>query len=253
MRSAEFPFPLVRETMAAPDVVPDVPQDGLRRFGDFLERVKLPILDEDLNKYKISPVTRRGLYNYTGYNEAATEIKHLLNDGPTKAIDKLLLAQDRAREVLHVAESAERSLAFFSLITLIRARALERALDQFGQHYVVRDNRAALWSADAITDIGYCMQRPANLPKPGTPNAKYSTVLADAVWGFGAYAGERDESVLSTADGYSLMLFAADEQKRRLPHFMDRYRLVVDEFGVQAPDSFVPHQISDDELLDITF
>ena len=254
MRKELFPFSHFRDYGQTPEQLPDIDIESIQKLDEELESKKLIIVDDLTGSYRYNPPAKYGLYSYTGYYDFVGEMKRIDTKPSVPVIDVLLDVESKSRQVLHRAETLQKSLGEFIFHSLRRERALDASLKDFSESYILKDRTKAIHSAESITEIGHCMLRPftGTMPSPTSSNAKYSIEMAQDVQDFGLFAAENPEA-LETAGGYTLMLFAYREQKRRIAQYQPRYDLVVKEYGVLQTDLDLSQPLNDNQLFTVKF
>lgn len=255
MRENNFPFRHFRDYSAIPDELPRIDTDKILQVDREFSKLKLIVVDDVTGSYRFNPVNRAGMLSYVGLYSYIDEMRRQEARPRAKAIDVLLNHEDKNRQVINKATNLQNSLGHFVFHSMRRLRALDVSISEFSKDFFIRDEQTALHSAEAIAEIGHCMLQPhtGSMPSPTSDNAKYSVELAQTIADYGSYAAVHDSDVLATSDGYALLMFARNEQQRRLTQFRPRFDLTVNEFGYLQSDFDFTEPLSDEQLFAVKF
>lgn len=257
MRHLEFPFSHYRPHVDTPEVAPKIDMESLMSLDRFLEKNRLVVLDDVAYSYRYGGqkygATITNLRNYIGYTKLRSFFTENVIANPDAPVsDVLLELEDRAREVGHRAKNLEVNLGMFYGLALMRHRALTNTLKSINN----RQSPEAIYTAhssDAIIDFGQSMLYPKTIPAPTARNRKYEEEDARAIQKFGMYAYEVDRDILASTSGVQVVHVVKNEQQRRIRTFEPRYRALLSFVGTQIPSQVIHPDMSDEQLLDISF
>lgn len=233
-----------RRDVVVPPSMPTLDAEGLRAIQDWRSTVyKQPILDDLLGYYRFDPPTKRGADIYTGARGKIIGIEGMSREIVSRYVELPESVESaELRQVIHKAESTELATALFWSVAVMRSQVLNNALEAMGSGREI-DEDVARFAADAIVDMGLCLESPyennwrmrthARQRKyPQGLGSKLETIapgVGTNVADFGAYAGEHPE-VLQTQDGFVAMHAAFIEQDYRMELWGPRHTAITEAF-----------------------
>jgi hypothetical protein len=235
------PLGKYRRDVPPPEHQPDLNVGGLVSVRKWRKvTYKQPFLD-DLTGYYRFPATIAGV-------EAYTQKRHLRFPGKVRRavgpqdIRQLIEVRNAAKmQVIHKAESAELATSVFLGVAVLRDMAVTKTLTQVINQEPL-DTDAALFAADAVVDLGLCLEEPYEnnwMLKPGPYNPapqglkvqldRIAPDIGTQMANLGAYATEYPET-LRTDEGVVALQTALEEQDYRISTWAPRHEAVTQAF-----------------------
>lgn len=255
-----------RREVIPPLELPKLDTDGLRSVqGWRIDVYKQPILDNLLGFYRFDPPTKSGANVYTNSHR-----KFIGSEGvPASIVQQYVQNPEQVenaaiRQMIHKAESTELATALFWSVAVLRSEVLGAALDSVGKGTPM-DEDIATYSADAIVDMGLCLESPyeSNWKLRTSPRqrkypqglrTKLDTMapgIGANVVDFGAYA-DKHPSALYSDDGYVALHAAYIEQDYRINTWGPRHTAITEAYpDLPLSKEILYMALSLSEMLDI--
>lgn len=255
------PLPLgkYRREVAVPHRRPKIDLQSVFNIEMFRTQFyEKPIVDDLLAHYRFEPPTPEIAKKYVGEPRLRIVGEEAVREA-LKNKDEIVAAGER--QVRHIAEKTDIVLGVFTKVATMRKVALQSALRSLGRGLPL-DLTTAHYAADAIIDMGLCLEEPVDVTRPNKKDTSESTqelrrVIEEIAPGigtqlvsYGAYASSHPEALLDGI-GIVVMESALDEQVMRI----DAWTMRRDALAVTFPDavqdmSYLDH-LSLEELLKV--
>lgn len=258
-RPQEGPLGKYRDPGETPARIPEVDMRAVANLNWWRNQTAAgPFLDELLGYYRFHPVTPDIARRYVGEPRAKAVGREAVRKMLTNKDDIIAAGQ---RQLQHIAENAEETLATFWAVASLREDAIAQVLQDIEQGHQPAEKVSA-WAADSILDLGMCIKEPftgkdwhKSVPRPPIiiPGAirQLAPEAGDQITAFGLYASENHQA-LSTDKGVSLLEFALEEQDHRMQNWYSCHEALVEAFpGIPQSEDILLEHVPLDELLSI--
>ncbi len=243
MRQPDFPFAKFRDWGETPQVAPEIDLEDLRELSIWQASIyKRPITDE---------ITGDGYQFYPSRNGANSYVTraHAKQFAGKTALGMAISERDfegrKARQLLHIARSAELATALFWTVASLREERLENALSS-AQAGDIPDEDNTPFAADAIADYGFCLAYPFDKDVRGEDHGpglrlqidRIAPNIGEQILQFGLLSGDEPWHLRSEV-GIALMQASLEEQRRRVAFWAPRHTALLEAF----PDIEVSEEV----------